>query len=45
MIPLKNTDTTHTYMAIVTEKDNSLNFKKSDTVVKQVRRTGVPDGN
>lgn len=45
MIPLKNADTTHSYMVIITEKNNSLNFKKSDTVVKQVRRTSVPDGN
>lgn len=44
MIPLKNADTTHSYMAIITKKDNKLNFKKSDTVVKQLRRTGIPDG-
>lgn len=45
MIPLKNAETTYTFMAIITEKDNRLNFKKSDTVIKQVRRTGVPDSN
>lgn len=44
LIPLKNADTTHTYMAIVTEKENSLSFKKSDSVTKQVRRS-VPKKN
>ncbi|MEO9954842.1 hypothetical protein [Nonlabens sp.] len=44
LIPLKGADTLHSYMAIVTEKDNSMTFKKSDTVVKQVRRE-APNGN
>ena len=44
MIPLKGADTIHSYMAIVTEKGNSMTFKKSDTLVKQVRRK-APNGN
>ena|GEM_PF-5232840 len=38
MIPLTGKDTTHSYVAIVTQKDNDLSIIKTDTLGKEIRR-------
>lgn len=38
LIPLKGKDTTHTYMAIVTQKENNIDLRKTDTIVKDIMR-------
>lgn len=38
LIPLKGADTTHTYMAIVTKKENNIEIRKTDSIIKDVMR-------
>ncbi len=38
LIPLKGKDTTHTYIAVVTKKENNIDMRKTDTIVKDVMR-------
>ncbi|WP_397300848.1 hypothetical protein [Nonlabens ulvanivorans] len=38
LIPLKGKDTTHTYIAVVTKKENNIELRKTDTIVKDVMR-------
>lgn len=38
LIPLTGKDTTHTYMAVVTQKENNIELRKTDTIVKDVMR-------
>ncbi|MGJ8683998.1 MAG: hypothetical protein ACSHWW_05205 [Nonlabens sp.] len=38
LIPLKGKDTTHTYIAVVTKKENNIDLRKTDTLVKDVMR-------
>lgn len=38
MIPLTGKDTTHTYMAIITQKENNLSFTKTDSLENDIRR-------
>ncbi|GAK94779.1 hypothetical protein JCM19298_354 [Nonlabens ulvanivorans] len=38
LIPLTGKDTTHTYIAVVTKKENNIELRKTDTIVKDVMR-------
>lgn len=38
LIPLKNADTTHSYMAVITKKEFNIDIRKTDTIVKDVKR-------
>lgn len=38
LIPLKNADTTHSYMAVITKKEFNVDMRKTDTIVKDVKR-------
>ncbi|WP_194851200.1 hypothetical protein [Nonlabens antarcticus] len=38
LIPLKDADTTHTYIAIVTKEKNNIEIRKTDTLVREIRR-------
>ncbi|MBF4986186.1 hypothetical protein FNJ87_18320 [Nonlabens mediterrranea] len=38
LIPLKGKDTTHTYIAVVTKKENNIELRKTDTIIKDVMR-------
>jgi hypothetical protein len=38
LIPLKDADTTHSYVAIVTKQQNNIGIRKTDTLVREIRR-------
>lgn len=38
LIPLKNADTTHSYMAVITKKEFNVDMRKTDTIVKDIKR-------
>ncbi len=38
LIPLKDADTTHSYVAIVTKESNNIGVRKTDTLVRELRR-------
>lgn len=38
LIPLKDADTTHSYVAIVTKQENNIGIRKTDTLVREIRR-------
>ncbi|BAO54161.1 hypothetical protein [Nonlabens marinus] len=38
LIPLKDADTTHTYIAIVTKPENNIAIRKTDTLDREIRR-------
>ncbi len=38
LIPLKDADTTHSYIAIVTKQENNIAIRKTDTLDREIRR-------
>jgi hypothetical protein len=44
MKPLKNTDTTYAYTAVVTPKENSLTDKTAAPIIEQIKQS-LTDGN
>jgi hypothetical protein len=38
LIPLKNADTVHTYVAIVTKPEHDIGIRKTDTLDREIRR-------
>ncbi|AZQ44913.1 hypothetical protein [Nonlabens ponticola] len=38
LIPKKNADTTHTYIAVVTKPEHNIQIRKTDTVVREIRK-------
>lgn len=38
LIPKKNADTTHTYLAVITEPEDNVQIRKTDSLGREVRR-------
>jgi hypothetical protein len=38
LIPLKDADSIHSYVAIVTKQQNNIGIRKTDTLVREIRR-------